>query len=347
MSAKTLLVLDFDNTLTDTLSVWARGMRTALERISHHFNINMDPLYEATLREAILSAHGQHRFSDFGGLSHFLKQKGIPPLHEDPQTQYEIDNVRRLIRAEWFHHQRQDTVFYPNALQTLQHIRSLGTSQVIYTDTESPALIRRLWLMGCNAVKAGVLEKPGDVISLFDKFFAMPSHECDSHLLKRDVDPDFVRAMKDKMHVWEDRIRKPSPAHLHTILDMMETEPEQALMVGDNEKDAGCALPIGIDFGWSRYGAEINRETLTVLARYASPDFTYEFALIESKINRAAAGKPYLTLHQSLAEVLTHHEFAPAGCSYRRNHAPPELHGEGTRPASLQTPSLLPEPPAP
>lgn len=331
---KKLVVLDFDNCLTDTNSTLAEGLNTALQSYIADFGTNPDEL-----QQAVQQSKGQHRFCDFGGLSHNLKHThNIPPQSDDPEQQNGTDRKRREIRNDFFDHQTRNTAFYPGTLEALYSVKMKKSAQVVLTDAEAPALIRRLYLCSVNAGK-----DPLKILNLFDAFYAMPSIECD-HRLLRGIDSDFIHAMKQKMILSTARHWKPCPDRLLAIMADFNIQPDETILVGDTHKDLATAFPVGVDAVWFQRGTILNMGAEAVLKKYASPAYKYGFIDIEKEVKAAAQGRNYTTLYHSLAELVWHFTFAPAESAYRHSAlsqacqtplALEELHHIETRPPEL------------
>ncbi len=108
---KTLVVYDFDNTLIDTYTAWAEGMDHFVRHYQSEFGV-----CENELHKAIHQLNGQHRFGDFGGMTHSLKNHfNIPaqPFHE----------LRRAVREACFDKQKDGTRFYDGTIETLEAIQ--------------------------------------------------------------------------------------------------------------------------------------------------------------------------------------------------------------------------------
>lgn len=308
-NAKKLVVYDFDNCLTDTNSAVAYGLKAATNSLCETFAIDPE-----TLRQAIRQAKGQHRFCDYRGLSTYLNDEhNIPPKSGNPEIQQKIDQIRSLIEDTYFRQQRKNTVFYDGTLEALTSIREQGTAQVILTDAEAPALIRRLYFCARNSQM-----HPYEVLDLFDAFYCMPSIECDSSLLY-DVDPRFSHLMKNKLVIATDRKWKPCPGRLQSVMEDFGTSVDETLMVGDSDKDLATGLWAGTDAAWFKHGVMLEDEVATFLKGYASASYSYGLADIIEKVKIATKGQSFTTLEKSLQELSDHFSFAPIESAYRHS----------------------------
>lgn len=307
---KSLILWDLDNTLTDSARFWGVATGAAVENTIKAFRLDRD-----IVRDAILRAPSQYRFSDFGSLIHWLGDEKIIPEPSSPAEAYNTKATQWSIRQAWYRKQKEMTVFYPGTVSTLRTIHAHGTKMVIYTDTEASSLIRRMWFLAHNGVKDGSLSDETDIFKLFDHFYSQPSIEDDFEILK-DVDTHFIHALKQKLSIFTpDPItgaerRKPSAAHVTRILQDYDTAPKHALMVGDSNKDGGSAKAGGIDFAWVKFGAKLDRETVRTARTMASPSFKYGLKAIQDAL-RLEDIKPAATLHRNIAEILKKFDFIP------------------------------------
>ncbi len=300
---KQLVVFDLDNTLTDTLRCWAAATSTVVREMVSTFGIERQPLIEAIRR-----APTQYRFSDFGSLIDWLDQEKILPQATNQSRQYIKDMTKQYLCMIWRQKQKEFTFLYGDTVDTLKSIREHKTATALYTDSDAPSMIARMWLLARTAVAKNELADEIELVTLFDHFYCQPSIKDDYDVLKN-IDPDFVHAMKHNMTLWQDRQYKPSPEHMWVIASDFRTDPAYTLMVGDTSKDGGCARPLAIDFAWCRFGANVDATTVAIAQEIASPIFQYGLKAVTACFNAHSA--PSRTLRHSLAELQNQYEFAP------------------------------------
>ena len=129
---KDLVIFDLDNTLTDTLKFWGTATCEAVELMIEQFDLD-----RAIIIAAIQRAPAQYRFADFGALIEWLDAEKILPITKNPAQQYSKDITKIYLRQLWFARQREMTVLYDGALETLTAIRANKTAIVVYTDGEA------------------------------------------------------------------------------------------------------------------------------------------------------------------------------------------------------------------
>jgi FMN phosphatase YigB (HAD superfamily) len=301
--AKTLVVFDLDNTLSDTQSFWCAATWSGIESLCDAFAIP-----EAKMLASIHAAPAQYRYADFGSLIDWLDANGHLPPPASPAAKIERDAVKWALRQEWFRLQKKMSVFYPGALETLKDLKKQGVSVALHTDAEASSMIRRLWLIAYNARRGGAVKDEHEILDLFDHFYCQPSIEDDQKIL-RDADLSFVLKMKHKTTIWRDNIRKPKPDHTKIILEDFRTRPKHAIMVGDTDKDGGAARPLGVDFAWYYKGADVDPEMAKTADRISTAGYLNGAAAIGAAFTKASA--PTHTVKSDLREMFGMFAFAP------------------------------------
>lgn len=305
---KSLVIWDLDNTLTDSAGFWAVATAQSIAMLRENFD-----LCDETLKKAAQRGPAQYRFSDFGRMIEWMHQEKILPQPTSGEDDYRLTITRRAIAQAWYKKQAEMSVFYPHSVSTLRTISAHGTRMAIYTDTDVPSMIRRLWLMAKNATKTGELSNPIELFHLFDHFYAQPACEDDSAVL-RDVDTSFILRMKHNTSILtpdpvtgEER-RKPSGEHIAQILHDFKVAPRNALMMGDSDKDGGSAKLGGIDFAWLKYGATLDINTVNKSRCMISKGYKWGLAGIREGFNEQGI-TPTITLRKALPELLKKVDF--------------------------------------
>lgn len=299
---KSLFVFDLDNTLTDTASVWSKSTGFAIEMLMEKLGMDRD-----TMRGAVLRAPAQFRFANFRRLMDWMIEEKVIPTLSNPMDEYAAALQRSAISDTWFRIQEQETALYPGAVETLRAIHKSGSRIAIYTDAEASSMIRRMWLLARNAVKAGIIADENDLLDSIDQLYAQPSIEDDYDALKT-TDPSFVFLLKNKLSIFKSdpvtgkELRKPNGPHLQRIMRDFGTRPEDTMMFGDSDKDSGSASLAGVDFGWIKFGADLEQSTIDVALMFASPGYRYGLqAIVEAMQKQGAA--PAITLETGLKEI--------------------------------------------
>lgn len=308
LAPKSLTIWDVDNTLTDSAGFWGVATGKAVQALIRHFDLDPDQM-----RAAILRAPAQYRFSDFGSLVPWLDEQNILPRGRDAAESHDIQMTLWAIRQQWYKDQKELTVFYPKTVSTLRAIKAHGTAMTVYTDTEASSLIRRMWFLTKNAVQDGSMQHPSELFRIFDHFYAQPSIEDDTAIL-RDIDTDFVLALKSRLTLFRpDPVTgysrgKPTADNIRQILADYDTAPQNAVMIGDSDKDGGSAMHGQVDFAWLKFGATLDRKTIKTAQTMASPSFKYGLAAIRQAM-REQKIVPTVTIQRDLSEMLQKFDF--------------------------------------
>lgn len=326
LSPKSLVIWDLDNTLTDSAGFWAVATGHSIAMLRDNFGMT-----NATLNDAANRAPPQFRFSDFGRMVEWMHREQILPQPASGEDAYRMDITRRAIAQKWYKTQSEMSVFYPHAISTLRTITAHGTKMAIYTDTDGPSMIRRLWLMARNATRSGELSDPIEIFRLFDHFYAQPACEDDAAAL-RDIDTHFILAMKQRLSIMtpdpatgKER-RKPSGAHIAQILHDFKTAPQNALMMGDSDKDGGSAKLGGIDFAWLKFGAKLDHRAINKARCMISSGYKWGLSGIREAFNEQGI-TPTITMHRGFPELLKKVDFiGGAGFSPCNVKTAPECH---------------------
>jgi phosphoglycolate phosphatase-like HAD superfamily hydrolase len=277
MQNKKLAIFDLDNTLTDTLALWHHVTDVALGLLAGQFELDHN-----VLLSAYKASPEQYRFADFEKVVDWLDANDHLPAAVDAENQYRKDITKTYICNQMRKARAEMSVFYADGLEALRDLKASKTDVAIYTDAEAAPTIKRLWLMA-----RGVGGDPLDTLNLVNHVYCRPSFECDSVDL-RDIDPEFILSVKNRMTLWSDGVSKPAPLHTEVILQDFSVKPEEAVMIGDSYKDGGCAVPAGVDFIWYRRGAICTPEAAATVESICDPGWNYGEAYMRSRFNASS-----------------------------------------------------------
>jgi FMN phosphatase YigB (HAD superfamily) len=321
-----LAIFDADDMIWHAYGPWAACMGPAMDDLVEYLGVDPEKLRHAIQNDAI----GQHRFNDYGGLSHFLSTNGLIPRVNDPQEQYERDIIRRNIRSRFFEDWRKLTKFYDGTIETITKLKAAGTRVAIWTDSDAPTIIRR-FDSACK--NAGMT--PEDAIGFvkkFDAIYAMPSAECDSRLLWN-IDTNIIHAIKKRMVISSDpkgwKPATPEPVATprgQAILADFNIAPEHALMIGDSYKDVFAAIQAGMHGAWFKHGANQTPETVEMLTRVASPRYKYGIDAIQEQLDTHLPHRGYIVIENDIAELENYFTFAPAERGYHHSLLSQQCH---------------------
>jgi len=309
---RTLVLFDMDNTLVDSIALWAQAARSITATLASALNKTTDEVFDL-LRQS----PDQHRFSDLASAFEWMDNNGLLPPAADAVSRYERNLLKAHIRGVWNTAERQFTTLYDGAFELLEGLKAQGTSIAIFTDAEAAVMIRRLWTLDYNVSRSLPGRKPHDLLNMIDHAYSRPSIDDDEKFLSG-CDHNFVLKLKQKTTLWEDRVYKPSPSHAEVICRDFSTAPANALMVGDSYKDGGSARPLGMDFLWYEPGTNHNQDIIDIVLKISDPGWNYGSAHIRSCFNDQCSPTHVI---QSLPDILALYNFA-AGSSFAATPAP-------------------------
>lgn len=264
---KRLIILDLDNTMIDTLHVWGTSLAKLLEGLSNGLSLS-----KKTLHDLVRRTHGQYRFNDGVSLIDWMFEDGQGLKSSRLASNWQL--VARNVQEEWMRQSAALSTPYDGTIPMLQQWRDDGCKIAIQTDAESCAVLRRLWWIAVHAARRGELDQPDNILDLIDGIYCQPSIPH-SALYLAEIEPEFRREIEEKLHIWQDKIFKPSSAHLIKILGDQNVTPDQTLYIGDGHKDGAEAKSLSVAFAWARYGAKVAPEVLALYALVGSRNYSY------------------------------------------------------------------------
>ncbi|MBL8636952.1 MAG: HAD family hydrolase [Alphaproteobacteria bacterium] len=264
---KRLIILDLDNTMIDTLHVWGTSLAKLLEGLSNGLSLS-----KKTLHDLVRRTHGQYRFNDGVSLIDWMFEDGQGLKSSRLASNWQL--VARNVQEEWMRQSAALSTPYDGMIPMLQQWRDDGCKIAIQTDAESCAVLRRLWWIAVHAARRGELDQPDNILDLIDGIYCQPSIPH-SALYLAEIEPEFRREIEEKLHIWQDKIFKPSSAHLIKILGDQNVTPDQTLYIGDGHKDGAEAKSLSVAFAWARYGAKVAPEVLALYALVGSRNYSY------------------------------------------------------------------------
>lgn len=233
MGTKKLLVLDFDNTLFDWVTLWHRCFLAMTDEVEHISGI---PL--SRIRDEIRTVHQKHRTSEYA----FLLEE-VPTIRGFLDGQSAPDVFQPAIAA--FRDQRRKLLkLYPGAADTLLAVKGCGARIAIYTESLSYYSFYRVKRLGLDGV--------------VDRIYTPPDHAVPDHL-----DLEHQRYYKESFYSFRYTDHrhtpagelKPNPDLLLQIISDFGVQASDAVYVGDSRhKDVAMAQDAGVDYAWAKYG---------------------------------------------------------------------------------------------
>lgn len=231
--AKKLLILDFDNTLFDWVTLWHRcfiAMTDEVERIS---DIRL-----SEIKDEVRTVHQTHGTSEYA----FLLEE-VPTIRRFLDGRRAVDVFQTAIAA--FRHQRRKLLnLYPTVADTLLTVKGCGARIAIYTESLSYYSFYRVKRLGLDGV--------------VDTIYTPPDHGVPEHLeleQQRFYKESFY-SFRYTAHQHTPRGElKPNPDLLLQIIGDFGVPAADAVYVGDSRhKDVAMAQDAGVDYAWAKYG---------------------------------------------------------------------------------------------
>ena len=316
------VILDKDNCEFNRLNVFGNLSRFC-RKLQEEFGLRADDI-----QDYIRNADPEIRFHD----GHRLLSGLVNTLDFELQIS---SRKMSLLQYEWRQRTKHDTIYYPGVLALLRAWRDAGTLVVTRTDCEALPLIRSLYDLGLNATQ---YQRPEEVLSFYDGIScyqgllpeetgsereAYIQHYADAYTIPRSFIDSVLNSENFMIH---QGAHKPNPAHLQTMLERFDIDPERALYIGDSPKDGIEAQQLGIDFAWAAYGTNLSDGLIAFCQRVASPSYPYGRLAAEELFETLAIPRA-VSVEDSkllLPQLSTYYDF----CCHRRKD-------EGLVPAHL------------
>jgi phosphoglycolate phosphatase len=228
---KRLIVLDFDNTLFDWVSLWHRCFSAMMSKVTELTGIPAESLYSD-----IRAIHQRHRTAEYAFLL-----SAIPQLQEFVDSGTVESKFGPAIQA--FRDERKRSLqLYGGVAETLLRIKGAGTKIAIYTESLSYYSFYRLKRLGLDGV--------------VDSLYTPPDHEIPSDVAsERHYRGDFYALEFTKHRHTPLGELKPNPDILQQIVRSYGLDGSDVVYVGDSRhKDIAMAQDAGIECAWAKYG---------------------------------------------------------------------------------------------
>lgn len=282
---KKLLVLDFDNTLFDWVSLWHGcfvAMMNEVERIS---GIRL-----ADIQNEVRAINQRHGTAEYA----FLLEE-VPTLRDYLDGRSARDVFQPAIAA--FRNQRRKLLkLYPSVAETLLAVKGCGTKIAIYTESLAYYSFYRAKRLGLDGV--------------VDSIYTPPDHAVPAHL-----DLEHQRYYKESFYSFRYTDHrhtpagelKPNPDLLLQIISDFGLQSSEAVYVGDSRhKDVAMAQDAGVDYAWAQYGEWQDSSAYELLRSVTH--WTDKDVEREKKV-RAREVDAKIILSKDLAELLNFFSF--------------------------------------
>jgi phosphoglycolate phosphatase len=282
---KKLLILDFDNTLFDWVTLWHRCFIAMTDEVTRISGI---PLSE--IQDEIRAVHRTHETSEYA----FLLEE-VPTIQQYLNGRRAIDVFEPAIAA--FRRQRRKLLkLYPTVADTLLTVKGCGARIAIYTESLAYYSFYRVKRLGLDGV--------------VDTIYTPPDHAVPEHLKleqQRFYNESFY-SFRHTSHLHTPRGEvKPNPDLLLQIIADFGVEAAEAVYVGDSRhKDVAMAQDAGVDYAWAEYGEWQESDAYDLLR--AVTHWTDEDVERERKVRQRKVDAD-VVLPNNLGEILSFFSF--------------------------------------
>ena len=286
-----LLVTDLDNTLWDWFDVWHESFSAMLERLIELSGVPAEEL-EAEIREV----HQRRGTTEYSYLLNELPSlRAATKSDREPLEVYD-DAIHILNKVRFSH-----TQLYPGVAATLRSIREQGVPIVAYSESLAYWTEWRIRRTGLDGV--------------IDVLYTSPDHDFPSgvsanKIRRRPATEYGLRETKHR-HVHQG-LSKPNSAVLTGILEEFDTEPDDAVYIGDSlMKDVAMAQSVGVIDVHASYGVAQQRSGYGLLRRVSH--WTDADIERERRLQSGCTIIPSYELKSSFVELLDLFDFRREG----------------------------------
>lgn len=281
-----LLITDLDNTLWDWFAAWYASFNAMVTRVAQDSGVPLDVLLPEIRR-----IHQSRRTSEYSlllaeipSLLHLHHKEDIPKIYNEAIHEYRIQRKRM-------------TTLYPGVAETLGEIKRLGVPIVGYTESLAYFSEWRIRHVGLDG--------------LLNSLFSSPDHdfpEGQSPETIRTQDPDSYGLKVTRHRHTPHSVLKPNPIVLRSILDAYDTQPSEAVYIGDSlMKDVAMAQAVGVHDVHAAYGLVADQQAYDLLRNVSH--WTEADVLREKRLATSGEVHATVTLTKGLPELLDHFQF--------------------------------------
>jgi len=230
-----LVVTDLDNTLYDWLGFYVPSYLAMAEEIHRISGVDL-----LEIKRSFRKVHQAHGTTEYA----FAIQE-LDALREVDAGLSVEERLRKYDSAiHAFRSMRKKTLrLYPGVRETLERLREVGIAVVAHSDSMMSYVSRRLRQLDVDALLAAICA-PRD--------HGLPP-ALDPRLVRR-ASPEAVESRTTLLE-FAAGLRKPDPATLEPVFQMLQIPRDRALYVGDSlSRDILLARRSGLTDVWARYG---------------------------------------------------------------------------------------------
>lgn len=303
---RSLLISDIDGTVVDMWDAWGQATRRAVSRLAYTRKMpiaEIEKILATTSSEKNISIVDDLGFViaesplagvdslDYARAEKVTSAIGLPP-----------EEVDSFILERWWYDRDRYSVLHKGVEPTLWTARHQGAKIVLYTDSPCTLVLHRLWVSHFHLDLVDAIYCRADPKGMKLKGLKKPMPDSDEARFKQILHGRFVE--------FDSSVKKPSHPCMKQILDDFNTQPEQALMIGDHAVDVASArLFDGMAAIWDVDGARVSPATI---AQYLRLSQWAHYAIGEEAIRKRMAElevTPDITLDRRFDQLTDYIEF--------------------------------------
>ena len=228
-----VVITDLDNTLFDWFDIWYKSFNAMLSSL-----VNKSGIPQGILEEEFKMVHQKHGTSEYA-----FSLEELPSLQKK-HPNGNIPNIYNECIQAYRQARRSALKLYPDVLQTLCTLRSMGCLLVGYTESMGYYSKYRVKKLGLDGV--------------LDYLYSTADHD-----IPKNIDLGKMRAYSPEKYRFQHTIHrhtprgkiKPNPELLKRIIKEVGAVPEQVIYVGDSlMKDVAMAKKVSVSDVWAKYG---------------------------------------------------------------------------------------------
>jgi FMN phosphatase YigB (HAD superfamily) len=278
---KSLLILDFDNTLYDWVNMWHTSFNVLLDIV-----INMTKINKYIIEKDI-----QGIFQERGTTEY---TKVMLDLFITNPKYRKINYLAGILKATKLFREKKisNITLYPNVLETLRNIESTGCKIILFTESMEQYTTPRI--------------KSLDLDGIIPFIFTTTNSNNDW--------TGYFPLYRSKVFHLPDGDKKPDP---NVLLDIIKTVDssislEQVVYVGDSlMKDIAMAQSANVTDIYAKYGMSQNTDAYEQLRRVTH--WTKDAVEEEKRIYSKGKIEPTFTLEKSFADITQYISFSSKG----------------------------------
>lgn len=279
-----LVVTDLDNTLYDWVTFFVSAFYRMVDTASEILDVDREQLLDE-----LRAVHRHHHDSEYPFA--LLETRVVRERFSDLSRLQLKQHFALAFKS--FNDARDRTLrLYPTVLETLKHLRSLGTVVVGHTEASAPNAFFRLRKLDC--------------LPLVSRLYALEHTGEDHPVIEKSLR---FQEERERVHFLRGDQRKPNPAILLTICQEYGVSPSNVLYVGDSiSRDIAMAKEAGTWSAFAEYGLRYEKPLWSKLVRvthWSEEDVRRN----EEAKKLYSTVKPDVVLDQTFAQMLDHFSF--------------------------------------